>query len=361
MVVRTRLVTLRRLGPATGVLAALALSGCGSVSHTLLRSATRPPASSSAAARSTTGAARSTSEVGTTTTGGTSTGPGALPGTGRPVVTIGDKNYTEQFVLGQLYLQALKAQGFSVNITQNIGPPAVFTQALKNGSLAMYPEYLSDFDSTIAHEHRRFASRTAALAAGRRWARRHGLRLLAPTPFGDTDTVAVTDAFADAHHLRTLGDLRDVGASLVIGGAAQFQNAAPGLPSLSRRYGVAPAGFDPLAVGDQYTDLDSGMVQAAFVNTTDGELASGDYRVLADPRRIFGWGNVVPVVSTAVLAKEGPAFAQTIERVDRDLTLPIMRELNNAVDAARQDPAAVATQFLQTHGLLSPLPPSGGG
>jgi glycine betaine/choline ABC-type transport system substrate-binding protein len=37
-----------------------------------------------------------------------------------------------------------------------------------------------------------------------------------------------------------------------------------------------------------------------------------------------------------------------------------MRALNNAVDAAGQDPTAVATQFLQTHGLLSPLPtPSG--
>jgi osmoprotectant transport system substrate-binding protein len=357
MVVRSRLVTLRRLGPATGVLAALALCGCGSASHAQPPSATPPPTSSAAGAASHPGTTGGASEVGSTT-GTSATGPGALPGTGRPVVTIGDKNYTEQFVLGQLYLQALKAQGFSVNITQNIGPPAVFTQALKDGSLAMYPEYLSDFDSTVAHQHRRFASRAAALTAGRRWSDRHGLRLLAPTPFGDTDTVAVTDAFADAHHLHTLGDLRDVGATLEIGGAAQFQNAAPGLPSLSRRYGVSPAGFDPLAVGDQYTDLDSGKVQAAFVNTTDGELASGDYRVLADPRRIFGWGNVVPVVSTAALAKEGPAFAATVERVDRDLTLPIMRELNNAVDAAGQNPADVATQFLQTHGLLNPLPPS---
>jgi osmoprotectant transport system substrate-binding protein len=261
-------------------------------------------------------------------------------------------------VLGQLYLQALQAQGFSVNITQNIGPPAVFTQALKNGSLAMYPEYLGDFDSTVAHHHGADHSRTHALRIGRRWARRHGLRLLAPTPFSDTDAIAVTDAFAADHHLRTLGDLRRIGGRLVIGGAAQFQEGASGLPSLSVTYGVAPTHFDPIAVGDQYSELNDGSVQAAFVNTTDGELASEDYRLLADPRRIFGWGNVVPVVSTSALAKEGPAFAVTIERVDRTLTLPIMRELNNAVDAANQDPTAVATQYLQTHGLLRPLAPS---
>jgi osmoprotectant transport system substrate-binding protein len=224
----------------------------------------------------------------------------------------------------------------------------------------MYPEYLSDFASTVAHLHRHFDTRDAALTAARRFARRHGLRLLTPTPFSDTDAVAVTDVFAAENHLDSLQDLGDVGSSLVVGGAVQFQNAAPGLPSLARVYGVAPTHFQPLAVGDQYTDLDTGQVQAAFVNTTDGELTSGDYRVLTDPRRIFGWGNVVPVVSTAALAKEGPAFAETIERVDRELTLPIMRALNNAVDAAKQDPATVATQFLQTHGLLTPLPtPSG--
>jgi osmoprotectant transport system substrate-binding protein len=347
-------VTLRRLRPAAGLLAALAVGGCGNASHSHARSTSHPASSSTQAAAST-----GTTSQGATATTGTTKGP-ALPGTGRPVVTIGDKNYTEQFVLGQLYLQALKAQGFSVNITQNIGPPPVFTQALKNGSLAMYPEYLSDFVSTVAHLRRHLGTRDAALAAARRFARRHGLRLLAPTPFSDTDAVAVTDAFAADNHLRSLQDLGEVGPSLVMGGAVQFQNAAPGLPSLARIYGVAPTHFQPLAVGDQYTDLDTGKVQAAFVNTTDGELASGDYRVLTDPRRIFGWGNVVPVVSTAALAKEGPAFAATIERVDRELTTPIMRELNNAVDAAKQDPVDVATQFLQTHGLLSPLPSAGG-
>jgi osmoprotectant transport system substrate-binding protein len=355
MVPRPRLVILRRLGPAAGVVAALALCGCGNTSHSHSQSR-----STSRSASASTDASTSTSTTSQGTTGiGATKGP-ALPGTGRPRVTIGDKNYTEQFVLGQLYLQALQAQGFSVNITQNIGPPAVFTQALKNGSLAMYPEYLSDFDSTVAHLHRNFGDRDAVLAAGRRFAHRHGLRLLSPTPFSDTDAIAVTDAFAANHHLSSLGDLGDIGSSLQVGGAAQLQNTAPGLPSLARTYGVDQAHFQPLAVGDQYTDLNTGTVQAAFVNTTDGELSSGDYRVLADPQRIFGWGNVVPVVSSAALAKEGPAFAATIERVDRELTLPVMRALNNAVDAAGQDPTAVATQFLQTHGLLSPLPtPSG--
>ncbi len=88
------------------------------------------------------------------------------------------------------------------------------------------------------------------------------------------------------------------------------------------------------------------------MQTTDGQLASGDYRLLSDPQHVFGWGNVVPVVSVRALNAEGPAFAETIDRVSAALTTHVIRELNQAVDISGQDPATVAHQFLVTHGLI---------
>ena len=145
--------------------------------------------------------------------------------------------------------------------------------------------------------------------------------------------------------------------TLTIGGAVQFKTNRSGLRALSA-YGVEPATFTPLAVGDEYTSLDAGTVQAAFINTTDGELATGDYKVLKDPQNVFGYGNVVPVVTQRTIDQEGPAFAATIERVDRTLSLSAMRQLNNAAIVAELPPATIAQQFLQTHGLLGPLSPS---
>ncbi len=337
---------------AAGLAAALALglAACGG--------SAAGNSASAAATQSHAVSSRSTSSPSTTDSGtgtsGTSTTP--LPGAGKPVVTIGDKNYTEQFVLGQLYLQALQAQGFTVNINDNIGPTDVTLQALRGGSLAMYPEYLNVFNTAIAGYRRGFRTQLAAYAAAERYALSHGLELLAPTPFSDTDAIAVTLAYAATNRLRTIGDLRRIEKSLSVGGPPQFQQGTPGLPELKRDYGVAPAAFKSLAVGDQYSALDGDGVQAADVDTTDGQLASGDYAVLRDPRRIFGWGNVVPVLSAKLLAAEGPAFAATIERVDAALTTSVMRELNQAVDVAQQAPAVVAKQFLETHGLLTPAP-----
>jgi osmoprotectant transport system substrate-binding protein len=120
-------------------------------------------------------------------------------------------------------------------------------------------------------------------------------------------------------------------------------------------YGFVPIGYRAMAVGDQYPALNNGAIQAAEVNSTDGQLATGDYAVLRDPRRVFGWGNVVPVVSAKAVAAEGPAFVDTIQRVNDTLSIDTIRQLNYAVAIAGQDPGAVARQFLQTHGLLTPI------
>jgi osmoprotectant transport system substrate-binding protein len=259
-------------------------------------------------------------------------------------------------VLGQLYVQALRAEGYSVTVNQNIGPTAVTVQALKAGSLTMYPEYLNVFNTAIAGYRHGFRNELAAYQGAQHYAVSHDMQLLAPTPFSDTDAIAVTDAYAAANQLRSIGDLLRVPTPLVIGGPPQFQQDSAGLPALNAAYGFVPQTFKPMAVGDQYAALNTDVVQAADVNTTDGQLASGDYVLLRDPRRVFGWGNVVPVVSAQALITEGPAFKDTIERVDETLTTDVMRRLNQAVDVAQQDPAAVAKQFLETHGLLTPAP-----
>jgi osmoprotectant transport system substrate-binding protein len=330
MSARSPITILRVLLAAALALAGLLLASCGSGQHD---------------ATADTGAAKT---------------PGAksLPGTGKPLVTIGDKNYTEQFLLGELYAQALTAQGYTIQLNRDIGPTEVTMQAIYSGRLAMYPEYLSTWDSAVAGYKRRFHSSSAALLAARRYAGRHNLVILDPTPFSDTAGLASTASYASEHGLRTLRDLRKVAQTLALGAPLQFQQSSPGLGAVELVYGFVPATFKPLAIGDQYHALDHGTVQAADVNTTDGEMSSGNYTLLGDPKRVFGFGQAVPVVSAKVLRLEGPMFAATINKVSRLLTTDQMRQLNAAVDVYNRDPAVVAREFLQANGLV-PLSKSG--
>jgi osmoprotectant transport system substrate-binding protein len=275
-----------------------------------------------------------------------------LPGTGRPAVTIGDKNFTEQFILGELYYLALKAQGYAVTLNRNIGPTEVTMQALRTGSLDMYPEYLGVWNTTIAGDRHRYRTRLSAFRAAERFALAHGFRLLNPTPFSDTSALAVGFNYSVQHSVVSIADLRRVAASVTLGAPPQFATEPEGLPAIRRAYDVKPAGFRPLDVGAQYQALDDGSVQVADVNTTDGQLITGNYTLLADPRRVFGYGNAMPVVPLRVLAAEGPQFAATLNRVSALLTVGTIRQLNAAVDVDNEDPASVAQQFLAAHGII---------
>jgi osmoprotectant transport system substrate-binding protein len=314
-------------------LALLGIAGCGS-GHSHTAAPSTPPTTTA-----------SSSTTSTTTTAN-------LPGTGRPQITIGDKNFTEQFILGELYYQALQAQGYTVLLNRNIGPTEVTIQDLQSGRVSLYPEYIDTWNTSVAGYKHGFGSARSAYRAGARWAHAHGFQLLKPTPFGDTDAIAVTFNYAVHNNLTTIGDLTKIALNLTLGGPLQFQQSPSGLPGLEMVYGVTPATFKPLAIGDQYQALDQGTVQAADVNTTDGQLITGNYALLGDPKHVFGWGNVVPVVPARVLAVEGPAFAATINRVSALLTTPVIRQLNAAVDVSGEDPKVVAQQFLAAHGLV---------
>ena len=56
-------------------------------------------------------------------------------------IIVGAKNFPEQYVLGQLYRQALIAKGFKVQYKENIGSTRLIDAALKSGKVTLYPEH----------------------------------------------------------------------------------------------------------------------------------------------------------------------------------------------------------------------------
>jgi osmoprotectant transport system substrate-binding protein len=62
-------------------------------------------------------------------------------GGGGPTITVGSKNFTEQYVLGNMYVQALDANGFNGVAKLDLGSEQIADKALQNGQIDLYPEY----------------------------------------------------------------------------------------------------------------------------------------------------------------------------------------------------------------------------
>jgi osmoprotectant transport system substrate-binding protein len=80
-------------------------------------------------------------------------------------------------------------------------------------------------------------------------------------------------------------------------------------------------------------------------------LLGGKFKVLADPKHVFGFQNVAPVVKQSVLAAEGPAFEATLNKVSALLTIKAIQQMNAAVSIDKQSASSVAHQFLVANGI----------
>jgi osmoprotectant transport system substrate-binding protein len=277
--------------------------------------------------------------------------PSGQPGAGKPAVTIGDKNFTEQFILGQLYAQALRAKGYTVNVKNDIGSSELIDKALTSGQISGYPEYSGIVLTAIAHDNKSYASPQATYDAVKKFENGRGFTVLNMTPFNDVDALAVKPPYAKQHNLAAVPDLKGVGR-FTLGAPPEFKTRFTGLVGMKQIYGVTNVNFKPLAIGLQYKALDAGQIQVADVFTTDGQLQRGSYTILKDPKNIFGFQNVVPIFSKKVIDAQGPEFSQILNAVSAKLTVPAMQQMNAAVDLDKNNPAEVAKKFLQANNLL---------
>jgi osmoprotectant transport system substrate-binding protein len=312
----------------------LLLAACGGSSST---SSSNTTATASSAAAATTSSAAAPASSG--------------PGVGKPAVTIGDKNFAEENILGALYTQALQAKGYTVTLKDNIGSSEITYKALTAGQIDLYPEYTGTLLSAIAEKTSTPKSALDAYNQAKAFVEAHGLTLLNYTPFYDSDALATTPAYAQKNGLSSVADLKKLGKQVKLGAAPEFATRFEGLEGLKKEYGIAPT-FTPIAIGLSYKALDSGQVDVQDVFTTDGQLLGGKYKILADPKHVFGFQNVAPVVKQSVLSAEGPAFAETLNKVSALLTFNAIQQMNAAVSLDKQQPAAVAKQFLQANGIL---------
>jgi osmoprotectant transport system substrate-binding protein len=268
---------------------------------------------------------------------------------GATPIVVGAKNFPEQYVLGQLYRQALQAKGLSVGYKENIGSTELIAKALTSGRISIYPEYTGVMLTVTFGRKSTPATANATYALAKSLWGKRGYTLGKQTPFQDVDAVAVLRTTATRYGLRTVGDLRKV-PNLTLAAFPEFETRQTGLVGLARVYGVKNVDFQPLSGISAYTLLDQKKVLAAGIFSTDPQLISTKYVVLRDPKNVFGFQHVAPIVSKKVAA-ENPQVIPTLNRVSALLTVKAMIAMNKAVAIDKKPAAAVASAFLKANGL----------
>ncbi len=271
-------------------------------------------------------------------------------------VTIGSKNFDEQFILGEIYAQALEAAGYTVQTELNLGSEVVAKKALETGEVDAYPEYtsttLTSLYGVAPEDVPGDAQEAADLANDELGA--DGLVAFAPTPFTSANGVGLLTETAEAEGLETISDLEGVSQDLTLYGTTECRQRIDCLLGLEENYGLEFAGFKPVDPELRYDVLDNGDADLSILFTTDGQLFKNpeEYSILEDDQALLPSGNVIVTANQEAADEAGPDFQETIELVQEQLDLEVMQELNARVSLDREDPADVAADYLEQAGYV---------
>ncbi|MDQ0934214.1 ABC transporter substrate-binding protein [Streptomyces turgidiscabies] len=266
-------------------------------------------------------------------------------------VVVGSNNFAESILLADIYGEALKTKGIKVTYKPNIGSRETTYGLLKNGSITVLPEYNGSLLAYLDAKATQNSLATVNAAAKAKLDSK--LTLLESSPAENKDSVTVNAATAKQYNLTatsTLADLKAVAPQLVLGGSPEFQTRQQGMLGLDATYGLKFKSFKALDAGGPLTQaaLKKNTVQAADIFTTDPTIVKEKFVVLQDPKNLFGFANVTPLVYKSGLSAEGVAV---LNAVSAKLDTKALLELDTQVQLESKDPLDVAKAWLKTAGL----------
>ena len=280
---------------------------------------------------------------------------GIIPGTGSQqgaTIRVASKDFTEQFILGEMYAQVLENAGFNVERKLNLGGTPVAQQALLNNEIDLYPEYTGTGLLTVLKEPVNSNPDEVYQTVKQAYESKFNLIWLQPAPMNNTQALAMTQEGSQQYGVTTMSEMAAKADQLVMVGPPEFEEREDGLPGIKKVYGdFNLKEYKAVDPGLRYQALTRGQADVAVAFGTDGEIAAYNLVVLKDDKNMFPPYQVAPVVRKEIL-DANPKIADVLNNLQPKLTSEVMQRLNYEVSGKSREPADVAREFLQNEGLI---------
>ncbi len=267
-------------------------------------------------------------------------------------IKVGSKDFTEQFIVGEMYALALEQAGFKVERKPNLGGTPVAQAALENDEIDLYPEYTGTGLLTVLKLPALSNPQEVLQAVSKGYKQKYNLTWLDPSPMNNTQALAMTEAGATKFGIRTISQMAAKANQLTLIGPPEFEVREDGLPGIKAKYGNFDLKeYKSVDAGLRYKGLVDGEADVAVAFGTDGEIGAFKLVVLEDDKQLFPPYQVAPVVRQETL-DANPNLAAALNALAPKLTTEVMQRLNYEVSGKQREPVDVAREFLTQQGVI---------
>jgi osmoprotectant transport system substrate-binding protein len=267
-------------------------------------------------------------------------------------IKVGSKDFTEQFILGEMYALVLADQGFKVERKLNLGGTPVAQAGLQSGQIDLYPEYTGTGLLTVLKEPAQSNQKQVFNTVAKGYKEKFNLVWLEPAPMNNAQALVMTQEGSKKYGIKTISQMVAKASQLTMIGPPEFEAREDGLPGLKKAYGEFKLKkFIPADPGLRYKTLNNAQADVAVAFGTDGEVSALKLVVLEDDKTLFPPYQVAPVIRQETL-DQNPGIRDALNTLSPKLTTETMQRLNYEVSGKQREPAEVAKEFLTQQGLL---------
>lgn len=262
------------------------------------------------------------------------------------VVTIGAKNFSEQYILARVIGDRLEAAGYRVRYREGLGS-AVIYRALARGDIDVYVDY-SGTIWTNQMGRRDTPSRSAIVAGVTDWAKRtSGVRVLGALGFENSYAFAMRGEEAKRMGIASLADLARQAPDLTLGADLEFLDR-PEWRAVRDAYDLRFGAAQRYTPSFMYRALASGRVDAISAFSSDGRIAADHLTVLSDPKSAIPGYDAILLLAPRVA--NDARMAAALRPLVGAISVSLMREANYRVDrgSAKETPDQAA-RWLEAH------------
>ncbi|CYU06517.1 ABC transporter permease/substrate-binding protein [Streptococcus suis] len=269
-------------------------------------------------------------------------------------LVIAGKLGAEPEILINMYKLLIEDQtDIKVEIKPNFGKTSFLYEALKSGSIDIYPEYTGTITSTLLKNSSMDLSTNSDEVytyAKEAILEQDGLVYLAPMAFQNTYALAVTEDYAQKNGIEKISDLAKVQQTAVAGFSLEFNDREDGNIGLKNLYNLQ-LNVKTMEPALRYEAIKSGNVQIIEAYSTDSKVVTYKLKILEDDKRLFPPYQAAPLLSKETLEKY-PELEQVLGRVAGKISTEEMTQMNYAVDVEGKSAEQVAREYLEREGLL---------
>ncbi|UUV27481.1 osmoprotectant update ABC transporter permease/substrate-binding subunit OpuFB [Lysinibacillus capsici] len=268
-------------------------------------------------------------------------------------IVIAGKLGAEPEILINMYKLLIEQEtDLTVTLKPGLGKTSFVFNALKSGSIDIYPEFTGTAISEFLKEEAiNNNQEDVYLQAKEGMQKQFDMVMLSPMSYNNTYALAVSEELAESYQLQKISDLKPIEQKVKAGFTLEFNDREDGYVGIQKRYGIA---FTTLATMEpklRYQAIQSGDINLLDAYSTDSEIRQYKLRVLEDDQALFPPYQGAPLLRKETLT-DYPEIGEALNQLADHITDDEMREMNYQVNVEGKLAAEVAKEYLVKIGLL---------